>query len=210
MQKILLTECFDQPFAPRPEAKAFHRQILLLEAIVRMLQLSAGRARLVQLTLQVAELALHLAEPLRKAAEKFLARKEIVRDLIGSLHHDYIYVVDGALGKKDYLEFSARGLKRAACIPLASSRFEARSTPVSNKRELGCGQLDAVCISGVATGTRGGIELLEGSSLESLVPDDEAVAFPEEHLDAITAAIERTEEMSGEWILSEIIRGPCR
>ena len=44
---------------------------------------------------------------------------------------------------------------------------------------------------------------MEGAGLESLVPNDQAVGLPEEDLDAIAAAVEEQEEMSGERILTK-------
>ena len=48
-----------------------------------------------------------------------------------------------------------------------------------------------------------GIELLEGSRLEPLIPNDQAVGFPEEDLDPIPSAIEKQEEVTGERILAQ-------
>src|SRR5271166_4552763 len=56
-----------------------------------------------------------------------------------------------------------------------------------------------------AIGAGRGIEFLKGAGLESLVPDDQAVWLPEEDLDAIAAAVEEQEEMSGERILPEML-----
>jgi hypothetical protein len=108
---MLLPRRFYQPLAPRSEAEAFQRDVLLLEAVIGTLQFPVGRARFVKLTLQVAELSLHLVELLQKATEEFLAGRQIIRDLVGLLHHDYIYVSDAALGRgffQIFREFSAR------------------------------------------------------------------------------------------------------
>ena len=61
-------------------------------------------------------------------------------------------------------------------------------------------QLDAG-LSGAAACARGGIELLKGPGLESLVPDDEPIAIPQEDLDAIATSIEEEEEVTREGIL---------
>ena len=100
IEEMLLPRCLCQPLAPRSQPEAFHRLVLLLEAIVGALQFAIGRARLVELSLQVAELNLHLVELLENATKEILAGGQIIRDLIGSLHHDYIYVSDGALGQE--------------------------------------------------------------------------------------------------------------
>ncbi len=96
---MLLPSRFCQPLAPRPEAEAFQRDVLFLEAVIGTLQFPVGRARFVKLTLQVAELTLQLVELLQKATEELLAGRQIMRDLIGLLHHDHIYASDGALGQ---------------------------------------------------------------------------------------------------------------
>jgi hypothetical protein len=38
-------------------------------------------------------------EPLEKAAQQVLTGGQIIRDLVGALHHDHIYVSDGAMGR---------------------------------------------------------------------------------------------------------------
>ena len=48
-----------------------------------------------------------------------------------------------------------------------------------------------------------GIEFMKGAGLESLVPDHQAVSFPEEDLDAVAAAIEKEEQVARERILAE-------
>ena len=106
---MLLPGRLCQPLAPRSQPEAFHRLVLLFEALVGSLQFPVGRARLVELTLQVAELNLHLVELLENAAKKLLAGGQIIRDLSGSLHHDHIYVSDGALGQ-DFSRFFRNSL----------------------------------------------------------------------------------------------------
>jgi hypothetical protein len=96
---MLLPRCLGQPFAPRSQPEAFHRLVLLLEAIVGALQFPVCRASLVELSLQVSELNLHLVESLENATKELLAGRQIIRDLSGSLHHDVIYVLDGASGQ---------------------------------------------------------------------------------------------------------------
>jgi hypothetical protein len=83
IEEMLLPRHFCQPLAPRSEAEAFQRDVLLPEAVIGTLQFPFGRARFVKLTLQVAELSLHLVESLQKATEEFLAGRQIIRDLIG-------------------------------------------------------------------------------------------------------------------------------
>jgi hypothetical protein len=97
---MLLPRRLCQPLTPRTQPKAFHRLILLLEAIVGALQIPICRASLVKLSLQVAELDLHLVESLENTTKEFLAGGQIIRDLRASLHHDDIYVLDGALGQE--------------------------------------------------------------------------------------------------------------
>ena len=107
---MLLPRRLCQPLAPRSQPEAFHRLVLLLEAVVGSLQFAIGRARLVKLALQVAELNFHLVELLENAAKELLAGGQIIRDLSGSLHHDYIYVSDGALGQ-EFLRFFRNSLE---------------------------------------------------------------------------------------------------
>ena len=89
-----------EPLAPRSQPEAFHRLVLLLEAVIGALQFAIGRARLVKLSLQVAEPNFHLVELLENATKELLAGGQIIRDLRGSLHHDHIYVSDGAMGQE--------------------------------------------------------------------------------------------------------------
>ena len=56
-----------QTLAPRFQPEAFHRLVLLLEAIVGSLQFAIGCARLIKLALQVAELNFRLVELLENA-----------------------------------------------------------------------------------------------------------------------------------------------
>lgn len=65
-----------------------------------MLQVPVCCASLVKLSLQVSELNLHLVESLENATKELLAGGQIIRDLGGSLHHDDIYVLDGASGQE--------------------------------------------------------------------------------------------------------------
>src|SRR5271165_3898197 len=108
---MLLPRRLGQPLAPRSQPEAFHRLVLLLEAVVGTLQFAVGRARLVKLTLQVAELILHLVESLENATKEFLAGGQIIRDLSGSLRHDDMYVLDGALGR-EFSRFFRNSLQR--------------------------------------------------------------------------------------------------
>src|SRR5271166_3102223 len=95
---MLLPSRLCQPLAPRSQPEAFHRLVLLLEAVVGALQFAIGRARLVELSLQVSELNFHLVELLENATKELLAGGQIIRDLSGLLHHDDIYVSDRAMG----------------------------------------------------------------------------------------------------------------
>jgi hypothetical protein len=97
---MLLPRCLGQPLAPRSEPEAFHRLVLLLEAVVGALQFPVCRAGLIELSLQVSELDLHLVKLLENATKELLAGRQIIRDLRQSLHHDHIYVSDGALGQE--------------------------------------------------------------------------------------------------------------
>jgi hypothetical protein len=97
IEEMLLPRCFGDPFAPRSQPEAFHRLVLLLEAIIGALQFDVGSASLVKLALQVAKLNLHRLKLPENAAKQLLAGGQIIRDVSGSLHHDYIYVFDGAL-----------------------------------------------------------------------------------------------------------------
>ena len=107
---MLLPRCFGQPLAPRSQPEAFHRLVLLLEAVVGPLNFAIGRARFIKLAFQVAELNLHRVESLQKAAQQILTGGQIIRDLIGSLHHDHIYVSDGELGR-EFLKFFKNSLQ---------------------------------------------------------------------------------------------------
>jgi hypothetical protein len=107
---MLLPRCLCQPLAPRSQPEAFHRLVLLLEAIVGALQFPVCRASLVELSLQVAELNLHLVQLLENATKEILAGGQIIRDLRASLHHDDIYVLDGALGQ-EFLGFFRDSLR---------------------------------------------------------------------------------------------------
>ena len=99
VEEMLLTRRLDQPLATRAEPEAFHCLVLLLEAVVGALDFAIGRARFVKLALQVTELSFHFVEPLEKAAQQVLTGGQIIRDLARSLHHDHIYVSDGAMGR---------------------------------------------------------------------------------------------------------------
>jgi hypothetical protein len=97
---MLLPRRLSQPLTPRSQPEAFHRLVLLLEAIVGALQFPICRASLVELSLQVAELNLHLVELPENATKEILAGGQIIRELSASLHHDDIYVSNGALGQE--------------------------------------------------------------------------------------------------------------
>src|SRR5262249_4617940 len=88
VEEMLLPRRVLESLAPRSQPEAFHRLVLLLEAVVRALQFAVGRARLIKLALQVAELNLHLVELLDNATKQLLAGGQIIRDLSRSLHHD--------------------------------------------------------------------------------------------------------------------------
>src|SRR4051795_11780319 len=51
----------------------------------------------------------------------------------------------------------------------------------------------------------GGARHLEGSGLESLVPDGQAVTIEVEDLDAISASVDEEEEMAGQGVLAEAL-----
>src|SRR3954453_21810160 len=51
----------------------------------------------------------------------------------------------------------------------------------------------------------GGAGHLEGSGLESLVPDGQAVTIEVEDLDAISASVDEEEEMAGQGVLAEAL-----
>jgi hypothetical protein len=101
---MLLPRRLGQPLASRSQPEAFHRLVLLLEAVVGSLQFAISRACLIKLALQVTELNLHRVESLENATKELLAGEQVIRDLSGSLHHAHIYVSDGALGQ-DFSSF---------------------------------------------------------------------------------------------------------
>jgi hypothetical protein len=62
------------------------------------------------LSLQVAELNLHLVELLKNATKEILAGGQIIRDLRASIHYNNIYISDGALGQ-EFLGFFRNSLR---------------------------------------------------------------------------------------------------
>jgi hypothetical protein len=88
IKKVLLPGCLRQMLPLRSQPETLHCLILLFEAIVGSLQFPVGRACLVELTLQVSELNLHLMELLENTAKQFLTGGQIIRDLGMSLHHN--------------------------------------------------------------------------------------------------------------------------